>query len=166
MRRMPNSRTSKIQIKMKNTSLLLFFSLSIWGFSACEKIIDEPVFDEVPAITLVEISQDTIVQFTEQLVITLQYEDGDGDLGTSDPDVNLIFVHDSRLENPDEYYLPPLAPEDASISITGTFDLKLSPTFLLGNGTEELSSLKVYLFDRAGNKSNELTVGPIIIVKE
>ncbi|MCB0705935.1 MAG: hypothetical protein KDC34_11520 [Saprospiraceae bacterium] len=134
--------------------------------SACEKIVEDPVFSEVPAIVLLEVSQDTIVQFTEQLIVTIQYEDGDGDLGTSDPDINSIFVQDSRLEEADEYYLPPLAPEDATISITGSFDLKLSPTFLLGNGTQEISELSIYLIDRAGNKSNTLKAGPIIIKKE
>lgn len=135
-------------------------------FLSCETIVDEPVFPPEPNIILLDVSQDSILQFTEQLVLTFQYEDGDGDLGTSDPDVNAIFVQDSRLINPDEYYLPPLAPEDVSISITGTFQLELSPTFLLGNGSVETAEYSIYLFDRAGNQSNTVKTGPILIYKE
>jgi hypothetical protein len=135
-------------------------------FLSCEKIVDEQVFPPEPSIVLLEVSQDSILQFTEQLVLTFQYEDGDGDLGTSDPDVNAIFVQDSRLVNPDEYYLPPLAPEDASISITGTFQLELSPTFLLGNGSQETTEYSIYVVDRAGNQSNTVKTGPILIYKE
>ncbi|MBR9922015.1 MAG: hypothetical protein GYB31_14335 [Bacteroidetes bacterium] len=140
--------------------LLLLF------LTACETITDDPVFDEVPAIYFEGVSQDTIVQFTEQLIVSIRYEDGDGNLGTSDPDINSIFVQDSRLENPDEYYLPPLAPEDAQISITGTYNLKLSPTFLLGNGSQEIMDLEIYMVDRAGNQSNKINTGQIIVKKE
>ncbi|MCB0625086.1 MAG: hypothetical protein KDC43_14525, partial [Saprospiraceae bacterium] len=80
-------------------------------------------FDTKPLIDLVAISADTLVEFQENLVLTISYKDGDGDLGTSDPDVNSIFVQDNRLEKPDEYYLPPLAPEEAKISIQGQLDL-------------------------------------------
>ena len=105
-------------------------------------------------------------QVDEDIVFSNYYQDGDGDLGTSDPDVNSIFVQDNRLEKPDEYYLPPLAPEEAKISIQGQLDLKLSPTFLLGNGSQETVEYTLYLFDRAGNQSNVLKTGPILVVRE
>lgn len=149
---------------MKNK--LLFLGALAALIAGCEKINEDPVFDTKPLIDLVAISADTLVEFQENLVLTISYKDGDGDLGTSDPDVNSIFVQDNRLEKPDEYYLPPLAPEEAKISIQGQLDLKLSPTFLLGNGSQETVEYTLYLFDRAGNQSNVLKTGPILVVRE
>jgi hypothetical protein len=139
-----------------------FFALIIFSIS-CEKVIDKPVFDVVPSIEILGVSSREIVEFRDSLVVTLAYEDGDGDLGSSDPDFNSIFVHDQRLPRPDEYYLGPLAPEDAKISIRGTLNLVLARTFLLGNGTEEQTIFHIHLIDRAGNKSNTVNTGEIVI---
>lgn len=148
---------------MKNIYYTILF-LSLFSCTV-ESISDEPAFDKIPSIRILSVSQDTLVQFQDSLVLKIEYEDGDGDLGIADPDVNSIFVQDSRLENPDEYYLPPLAPENAVLSITGTFDLILSRTFLLGNGTEETTKFTIHLFDRAGNQSNVVETDEILIVK-
>jgi hypothetical protein len=145
---------------------LLFSSIIGLAFlSGCVVINDEPPFPETPAIRLVEISQDTILQFEETLILTLAYEDGDGDLGTSDPDVNTIYVQDSRLNVPDEYYLGPLAPEESTIPIQGQLNVQLSPTFLLGNGQQETTILSIYMIDRAGNRSNTVETDPILILR-
>ena len=133
--------------------------------TACEKVVEEPVFDATPRIELIELSQNSLLQFQDQLKIRIAYEDGDGDLGNLDADVNSIFVKDSRLAAPDEYYLAPLAPEDASVSIQGTLELKLSPTFLLGNGDRETVVYTIYLIDRAGNQSNIIETEEITILK-
>ena len=145
------------------TRFILFSILLI--SLGCETVSDELSFDRVPKIRIVEASHNTLVQFQDSLVLKIEYEDGDGDLGTSNPDVNSIFVQDSRLENPDEYYLPPLAPESSTVSITGTFNLVLLPTFLLGNGTEEKVIFSIKLFDRAGNVSNEVETEEITVVE-
>ena len=142
----------------------VLFSIVLFSLS-CETVSDELSFDRVPKIRIIEASHNSLVQFQDSPVLKIEYEDGDGDLGTSDPDVNSILVQDSRLENPDEYYLPPLAPEGAEVSITGTFNLVLLPTFLLGNGTEEKVIFSIKLFDRAGNVSNEVETEEITVVK-
>lgn len=148
---------------MKN--ILFVLSILIFTSTSCVKDSDELAFELAPKIELLSISNDTIVQFTEQLVINIKYEDGDGDLGTTDPDVNSIFVQDQRLENPDEYYLGPLAPPEASISIQGTINLELSNTFLLGNGNQETTVFTIHFFDRAGNQSNVIETDPITILR-
>ena len=148
---------------MKN---LLWLCVGVTLFAGCEKTIEEPAFSIVPYIILEGVSSDTIIQFQENIRLTISYEDGDGDLGTSDPDVNQIFIKDARLEAADEYYLPPLSPEDASISIQGSFEVQLSPTFLLGNGTQETTIFTIYVVDQAGNKSNVIETDPILILKE
>ena len=75
----------------------------------CETSTNDLSFDTTPAIKILEVDKDTLVQFLDSLIITIEYEDGDGDLGTSNPDINSIFVKDDRLELADEYYLLPLA---------------------------------------------------------
>ena len=135
-------------------------------FYCCENINNDPVFPLVPAIKITSISQDTLVEFVDRLVLTIEYEDGDGDLGNANPDVNSIFVKDSRLAESDEYYLPPLAPDSAQVSITGTFNLELSHTFLFGNGTEETTFFEVYVIDRAGNQSETVLTEPVLVVKD
>ncbi len=142
--------------------LFIFFVLSLC--TACEKVSDEAVFDLTPRIELIDLSTDTLRAFEDRLRIRIRYEDGDGDLGHSDPDINTIFVKDSRLENADEYYLGPLAPEGSDISIQGSLNLELSPTFLLGNGSEESAIYTIYLLDRAGQQSNTITTPTITIL--
>lgn len=153
-------------MKKKSTLfLILVFSICTVLLS-CEKTNTDPVFSLTPSIKITEISQDTLVQFIDKLILKIEYEDGDGDLGNANPDVNSIFVKDSRLEKADEYYLPPLAPDSAMVSITGVFNLELSTTFLFGNGTEESAVFEVYVIDRAGNVSGTVATTPILIIKE
>ena len=130
---------------------------------ACERVVDAPAFDVAPRIELVAVSAETVSAFTEPLLITLAYEDGDGDLGTSDPDVNLITVRDSRLPAADTYYLPPLAPEGETLSIQGELLLELPAFFLLGNGSREEIDLTITLTDRAGNTSNAVGVAVSVV---
>ena len=134
--------------------------------TGCETISKEPQFPLEPMIELEEISNDTIVQFEEGIRIKIKYEDGDGDLGNSDPDINSIFIKDDRLENADEYYLAPLAPVNSEISITGSLDIQLSTTFLLSNADSETTKYTLFVVDRSGNQSNTIETGPIIILKE
>ena len=151
-----------LALKYKIISLL---ALIVLGFS-CTKVSEEPVFDTTPQIELIGISSDTIVQFVEAIDIRIKYKDGDGDLGNSNPDIDGIFIKDQRLEKEDSYYLAPLAPETAKVSIEGILNIEIAPPFLLGNGTKELTNFEIYLIDRAGNKSNVIQTGVITILKE
>lgn len=147
------------------TTLLLCAILCL--LSGCTKTNTDPVFDVVPRIELLHVSATSFVEFSEQITLTIRYEDGDGDLGNPDSEVNSIFVQDSRLSMPDEFYLQPLAPEDAlPLNITGNLDLRLAPTFLLGNGSSETLIYSVYLVDRAGNKSNVVQTPTITVTRQ
>ncbi len=134
--------------------------------AACTKESDEPAFALEPSIQLEKVSQDSVVEFEESLVIYLSYKDGDGDLGNPDPDINSIFVKDSRLPQADAYYLAPLAPENVKISIQGSLALKLSPTFILGNASRETTRFTIHMVDRAGNKSNPIETNDILILRK
>lgn len=139
------------------------FLLGCLLYFACESVVDDPAFAVTPRIELVGVNTTTLVQFQDTLRLTLAYEDGDGDLGTSDPDVNLVTVRDDRLPEADTYYLPPLAPEGTTVSIQGEIILELPPLFLLGNGSQEAVMLTVTLTDRAGNMSNAVAVEIAVI---
>ena len=68
---------------MKNK--LLFLGALAALIAGCEKINEDPVFDTKPLIDLVAISADTLVEFQENLVLTISYQDGDGDGYPADP---------------------------------------------------------------------------------
>lgn len=151
---------------MKKEKIIGSFCIFLLCLSiGCTKQTDELSFDRAPRITLDSISHDTLTEFSDRLLLYVSYEDGDGDLGTSDPDVNSIFVKDSRLSAADPYYLPPLAPEDSEISIQGNLIVELNPTFLLGNGDTESTIFSVFVVDRAGNDSNTVETREVLLVR-
>jgi hypothetical protein len=145
--------------------IAFYFSLFILCCMTCTKNSEDLTFDLAPSIELLSMSSDTIREFSETLLININYEDGDGDLGSTDPDINSIFVKDQRLEQSDEYYLGPLAPEGSSISIQGTLNIALANTFILGNADEERTVFTIHVVDRAGNKSNVIETSPITIIR-
>ncbi|MFK7969333.1 MAG: hypothetical protein AB8F95_03150 [Bacteroidia bacterium] len=120
-------------------------------WSACAEDVMLP--ESKPLLRVESISPDAISEFENEVTLILYYEDGDGDLGSEDPDEAVLYVQDSRLDQADEYHVQPLAPLDSNIPIQGTLAIKLNPFFLLGNGTEETISLTVSIRDRAGNLS-------------
>ena len=155
---------------MSQMHLSKFFLIAIlitWlGFwSACEKVSDEPYFDLSPHIELAGISQDTIREFRDSLILDIYYEDGNGDLGNPDADVNSLFIRDQRLEEEDAYYLSPLAPLGSEISIHGHLKVALPTLFMLGNADRETTVFSLYLIDRAGNQSNIIETQEITLIK-
>lgn len=149
---------------MKKYKLIIpIFILAISACSKQENLLPLPI---VPHVQIESISKDTIIQFKEQLKLTIKYEDGDGDLGNKDTDINSLFIKDSRLEFADEYYIAPLSPEGSQISITGDLNITLNSAFILGNGEYEQTYFDVWMVDRVGNKSNVVRTKKIIIKKE
>ncbi len=147
-------------IDLHQAAALVFLVL---GITLCGCTKSTEAFDEVPKISLVSVSATDIVQQQDMLTVTIYYEDGDGDLGSDDPDFNPVRVHDSRLEFPDYYFLPPLAPLDHSIPIQGTLDIDIFPIILLGNGQTETAVFSISIQDRAGNESNTIKTPEITI---
>lgn len=121
--------------------------------------------NKIPEITLLSIGPTNVEEFVDEVTLRFSYNDGDGDIGSFDPDERTLRVKDSRLENPDWYHIPPMAPEGSSPQIQGELEITLNPLFLLGNGSQESVTFSITLFDRAGNLSNEL-VSPVILVHD
>lgn len=132
---------------------------------ACKKEATE-IIPREPSIELLSVGPSTVIEFEQPVLLRFSYEDGDGDLGQSDPDEHSLWVKDSRLNTPDGYHIIPLAPPDTELAIKGELEVQLSPLFLLGNGTEEQMTYSFYIVDRAGNRSNEIATPAITILPQ
>jgi hypothetical protein len=119
-----------------------------------------------PTISFVSIGPSEVREFKDSIIITIRYQDPDGDLGHQNPDIELLSVHDLRLEKADGYHVSLLAPPEDQLSIEGDLEVYLKNTFLLGTGDEERTSYELILTDRAGNKSNPLVTNEIKIIRQ
>lgn len=142
---------------------LVFFTLTVFFFS-CSKN-SETALDPVPKISFLSINQTSFNAFTDSVIITINYEDGDGDLGYENADLVTAFVHDMRLPNRDGYYVPPLAPLNSTIAISGKLNIVLPPLFLLSNSPTESTSFEIQLQDRKGNLSNIINTPEVTIIR-
>ena len=146
-------------INMKK--IILIISLLFFG---CKK--EELREDmDVPYISIKRITPKIVQEFTESVLLEIAYEDGNGDLGFQNPDVLSLSVQDSRLNTPDFYHIPPLAPDGEEIYIKGTFNVYLNTTFLIGVGSSEKLTYSVRIKDRAENWSNTVTSEEITVVE-
>ena len=128
---------------------------------ACKK--EEP--DLSPVITFLSITPTSLVQYSESVYISISYSDLNGDLGFESIDQYALQIKDNRLSDPDWYHVPPLAPLQSVVEIQGDLTIKINSLFLLGNGTQELTSFTIKMVDRAGNWSEEITTSQITILK-
>jgi hypothetical protein len=143
--------------------VMLILSVIVFFYSCKQEEI--VVVSTLPLIKLVSVSKTSVVQFKDSLVITIEYNDGDGDIGETDPDKNAIQIKDSRLSKPDFYFVKPLSPPGSSIKTKGTIAVQLKNTFLLGTAATEVTNYELRLKDRAGNWSNTITTPDITITK-
>jgi hypothetical protein len=150
----------------KRNHYLLFAIVSIsMVFGGCTKVTQTSLGDPIPIIKFVKASSTNIKQFEDSLAVTFTYEDGDGDLGFQNADINSLEVKDSRLINPDMYYVTPRAPVDSKVHISGELTLKMKNLFLIGSGSIEKTTLQLRIQDRAGHWSNIIFTPEITITK-
>lgn len=149
---------------MKRLRLILPFLL-LSALSACDT---DPVFPVEPNISFVSISPEVATQFTsDEIQIVFHYEDGDGDLGNEDDQVNNLFIEDTRAafsSNPGRftaYSFPSLTPDARNPSIQGNFTVTMmTPPY---ESSEEPLVFKIYIVDRAGHVSNTIETTPITV---
>lgn len=150
---------------MKNILLFVFYFwlLTITG---CKKDSDlEPTpISNIPAIKFISMEPGTAIKYRDPVKITIQYTDGNGDLGENTPDVKNLYCTDSRNQVTYEFRIPQLAPDTANITITGNLVFNLSPQgFVDDNHTTETAVYSIYVTDRAGNKSNTVETTSLTI---
>lgn len=148
---------------------LLYIPILVLLLFSCKKQQSNeplPTISDNPEITSVSVSTTSINQFSD-LLINVNYIDGNGDLGTVDADVKSIFVTDSRDNTIIyEFHLQPLAPEGQSIAIQGTLKVNIENVILLSQtNNSEAVRFSIYVIDRAGNVSNTAQTSNITINK-
>ena len=129
---------------------------------SCEK---EETLDEVPKLELISITPQSVVQFEDSVVISLSYEDGDGDLGGFPADSVNLFVVDNRNNIPFEFRIQEMVPGGKEVPIKGTLNVVLPNLYLTGESSQESVTFSIHAFDRAGNKSNVVST-PAVLVQE
>jgi hypothetical protein len=132
---------------------------------ACDKDDTIP-YSDAPEIVLLGISHDTVVQYDTAVIISIEYKDGDGDIGYESPDKYALFVRDTRLENFDGFYIGPVAPPGVSVPISGRIDIEFPNLFIFGNGNSEKTQFEIKMVDRAGHQSNSLMTDPVVILRD
>ncbi len=130
-------------------------------FASCSK--DDEELSKVPSLTFVSVSPTTAVQYADSVTIVLAYEDGDGDLGSNDPDIKNLYLTDSRNGVVYEFRVKQLAPTNSTIAIKGTLSVVLDRVGLIGSGAAETTTYSIYMTDRAGNQSNAVTSSAVTI---
>lgn len=133
-------------------------------FFGC-KYDDKYTNDPIPKISNISTNQMEYTQFTDTVVIGLDYQDGDGDLGFESADSLSVEVKDIRFAKADYYHLKPLSPLGKRIAISGKISISLKNIFLIGAGNLESTKFQIRIKDRSQNWSNVLLTKSITIKK-
>lgn len=163
---------------MLNRIFSLALAVSALGVLGCSD--DEPIFPLEPAITFVSFTPDTVTSdFSidgeqEDLTLTLNYTDGDGDLGAENEQDTTnfnFFLKDLRENHPDGFdglirgTMPSLTADARNPSIQGqiTFSLPVGLVNYNTDGSLDSTRFELWVLDRAGNESNHDTTDVIYI---
>lgn len=146
---------------MKITKLLALLTGLVLIIS-CRKEGQEEI-SNVPKIEFVSITPTTVKALTDQVILTINYTDGDGDLGENTADVKNLFVTDLRNNVQYSLRVPQLSPTGSNIAIMGELDIKLGVLSLVGEGASEEVMFEVFLNDRSNNKSNVINTQAITV---
>ena len=142
---------------------ILILAVVLVCFSGCKK--EEPI-SKVPSIKFASISPNPAVKYQDEIKVTIEYTDGDGDLGENTADSKNAFITDSRNNVIYEFRIQQLAPDNANIIINGQLTFNLAPQgFLDDNNTTESTTYSIYIKDRAGNSSNTVQTSSLTINK-
>ena len=140
--------------------ILAVFTL-IGLLSSCS--IDEEMISTTPSIEFASVSSSSLTAFSESLVFTISYRDGDGNLGENDPDVKNCFITDSRNSVTYGFRIPELAPNGSEIIIDGNLNIELQSVGISNDVDTETATFDIYVTDRTGNVSNIVTSSSITV---
>jgi hypothetical protein len=150
--------------QMKKTLVISCFALVLMAVSSCKKTED---ISNTPSIKFISITPNPAIKYQDPVKITIEYTDGDGDLGSNTADAKNAFITDSRNNVTYEFRIPQQAPDNSPITIKGNLTFDLSPQgFVDDNNSSETATYSVYIVDRAGNKSNSVQSTALSINKQ
>lgn len=119
----------------------------------------------IPEIALLSVSPAAVHNLQDSLLFTMSYIDGDGDLGDYDVDSLSLWITDNRFPLTEKFHIIPLAPQGASIVITGELKVVLEHIILKDQSSvAEAATFTVQLKDRAGHWSNSVTSDTIMVL--
>lgn len=127
--------------------------------------IKPPDYSDTPAIEFISIDKESVIEGSDSVFIRFSFTDGDGDLGPvndQDSTINLFLV-DSRDESTKPYQLPNLTPGGNIKAISGEVTVKVEGFSCQAGATEDELTYTIYVEDRAGHKSNQITTTPLLI---
>ena len=127
---------------------------------------DEETFSDTPEIGFIKIYPTTIKEYKDKFFIDISYKDGNGDLGSANPDKTTITVTDTRIDLDYHFRLRDLSTPNGSPNIKGTLMIEMPPTAVLEDGkTTESATFKVKMEDQNGNVSNVVTTTSVTVEK-
>ena len=179
----------KNKIFNMNTQKIIIVAL-LFGIALLASCIKAEEYALEPFITSVSIDKSSIHQFSnittdefgnilnyvpESFVISLDFQDGDGDLGITDdqPEMN-AFIVDNRTDFVDSLQIPYISPVGNIKSISGTIDFTINSECCVAlsgiscTPNAEYNAIdtviyQVFIKDRAGHTSNKVNAPPLLI---
>jgi hypothetical protein len=140
----------------------LAISALILLFSACAK---PPTYDNVPEISFVRFSSDTVQQATGICSFVISFTDGDGDLGSNENGVVNCFIIDNRRNDTIPYTIPEIPKQGVADAIAGEIEIDVAQICCINPdipiacspiaNTYQQSTYSFIIKDRAGNFSNK-----------
>ena len=138
----------------------LIYILNMVLLFSCTK---DDTFSVVPTIEFKSINPSIAQEYIDDINIIISYTDGDGDLGENTPDIDNLFVEDSRNGIVYHYRIPQLAPNGNEIAIEGNFNIKINGSGITNSSTSQQVNYDIYVTDRVGNSSNTVSTSSITI---
>jgi hypothetical protein len=144
------------------TILVVFFA------AACQK---QDTFPVEPVLTF-----KSLVAVGDSAILNMAFTDGDGDVGLDQGDTLEPYLYNCFLEYqekqgkefktivlpiPFNFRIPKLNPSGKAKPILGNIRVVLTPTFYNPFSATDSVKFRVYITDRALNKSNVITTSPL-----
>ena len=141
-------------------------SLLIGGIVICAltSCLRPPEYDPIPKIGFDSLTATYVKSGSDSITFFISFTDGDGDLGAASSDTKPnLFFKDSRTGFINSFQFPYVTPEGNVKDISGTIAYTF-PSFSCVPG-QSLDTLfyTIYISDRAGNLSNEVTTPNVVI---
>lgn len=159
---------------MKIKSVILFI-ITLTCLYSCYKT---PSFPNEPTVKFVEFQKPNeayTIEAGEGGNLVLEFTDGDGDLGKLDNEDSSSFITYQNLRDTffkeNKYIIPIIPKKGTTNAISGKIEVKLNDAlfnsylayFIFKGISIDTFTYKLYLTDRAGNKSNEIITPPIVV---
>ena len=145
---------------MKGLKTLILISPFVFIMGSC---VDPPNYPDEPVLEFISL-EPSLINEGDPITISFSFTDGDGDLGNDDGNVN-GFLIDSRAPGfPEAFNIPYIDAVGNIPDISGEISFTPSEPPCLNGLSSDTTTYSLYIVDRAGNKSNVIDCGEVIII--